>query len=234
MYIAETQVISSTGFFMIQAPAAGSQVMDGGKAGETSREINIVEIFQFAKSPFLVIEAIDKFFFLFLFLSLLHYTILFCTFPFFRCQQRITRGFRRQMVFPILVGIGVTVAALTLKATIETVARCKKLTPYDIAKFNCIEIPKEGNGKIWPKDNIYWRRFNELDNEMEIGGFSERMNRFEAMRILGISSLSELKKDEIRKRHRKMMMQNHPDKGGSKFLAIKINMAKEVLEREFP
>lgn len=37
---------------------------------------------------------------------------------------------------------------------------------------------------------------------------------------------------EIRDAHRKLMQQNHPDKGGSKFAATKINVARDVLMKE--
>lgn len=54
-----------------------------------------------------------------------------------------------------------------------------------------------------------------------------RMSRDEALKVLGLGSdAGEL---DIRAAHRRLIQQNHPDKGGSDYLASKINEAKDVL-----
>ncbi|KAK2845287.1 Mitochondrial import inner membrane translocase subunit tim14 [Arthroderma sp. PD_2] len=62
------------------------------------------------------------------------------------------------------------------------------------------------------------------------GGFEPKMNKREASLILSLSERT-LTKDKVRANHRKMMLLNHPDRGGSPYLATKINEAKEMLEK---
>ncbi|KAI3356092.1 hypothetical protein L3Q82_017357 [Scortum barcoo] len=62
------------------------------------------------------------------------------------------------------------------------------------------------------------------------GGFEQKMSKREASLVLGISPTST--KAKVREAHRRIMILNHPDKGGSPYLAAKINEAKDLLDKE--
>lgn len=62
------------------------------------------------------------------------------------------------------------------------------------------------------------------------GGFESEMTRAEAALILGIRQSAP--KEKIRLAHRRIMLLNHPDNGGSDYMASKINEAKDVLVKD--
>ncbi|KAF2719422.1 hypothetical protein K431DRAFT_228652, partial [Polychaeton citri CBS 116435] len=71
---------------------------------------------------------------------------------------------------------------------------------------------------------------NSLGKAFYKGGFEKTMNKREAALILETSERG-VTKEIIRKKHRQLMLLNHPDRGGSPYLATKINEAKEFLEK---
>lgn len=60
------------------------------------------------------------------------------------------------------------------------------------------------------------------------GGFDSTMTKREASLILGVGQNTQIQK--VRDAHRRIMIVNHPDKGGSPYLASKINEAKDIME----
>ncbi|CAK8544940.1 unnamed protein product [Lathyrus oleraceus] len=59
------------------------------------------------------------------------------------------------------------------------------------------------------------------------GGFQPTMTRREAALILGVRQTTPT--DKIKEAHRRVMVANHPDAGGSHYLASKINEAKDMM-----
>jgi hypothetical protein len=75
-------------------------------------------------------------------------------------------------------------------------------------------------------------RFAEHQQNRNTGGSPPpggAMSRTQALEILGVDEAAS--DQEIREAHKRLMMANHPDRGGSTYLAAQINQAKEVLLR---
>ncbi|KAM0749794.1 hypothetical protein T439DRAFT_326685 [Meredithblackwellia eburnea MCA 4105] len=62
------------------------------------------------------------------------------------------------------------------------------------------------------------------------GGFQAKMDRKEAAEILGLKE-SHLTKLKLKDAHRRIMLANHPDRGGSPYIASKVNEAKDLIDK---
>jgi len=78
------------------------------------------------------------------------------------------------------------------------------------------------------RDNIFQKYFNlGVGSKYYDGGFEDKMTRREAALILGVRESSTHKR--IKEAHRKLLILNHPDTGGSTYLSGKLNEAKDLL-----
>lgn len=138
------------------------------------------------------------------------------------------------MVLPIIVGIGVTFAALTVRSSLRAWQVYKTLTPLVIAQLN--NIPINYTRETLRTD---FQRSRVTDAQLRLrfqqypGGFYGKMTESEALLILNVSpeEIASLDQRKLRQKHRAAMVQNHPDKGGSPYLAMKVNEARDVLAR---
>ena len=79
-----------------------------------------------------------------------------------------------------------------------------------------------------PRENIFKEWFGVgVGSNYYQGGFEDKMTKREAALILGVRESSSAQR--IKEAHRRLLVLNHPDTGGSTYVAGKINEAKELL-----
>ena len=72
---------------------------------------------------------------------------------------------------------------------------------------------------------------NQQQTDDKHYAFKGKMTEAEAYEVLGLKAGAS--KQEITNAHRRLMQKNHPDHGGSDYLAAKINLAKHTLLKNY-
>ena len=111
----------------------------------------------------------------------------------------------RESITPVVVGVGVAAVALTGK--------------YALDAWDAYKQRREDGKPLF--GNV------SFGSSFYKGGFKEDMDRREAALILGLRESADKKR--IQAHHRRLLRLNHPDTGGSTFIATKINEAKDQL-----
>ena len=131
-------------------------------------------------------------------------------------------------------GLGVAAAALAARFALQVInpppsssdgatseSNAKSGASSDSSSSSTTSEGSTSQGSHKSFGALYWAR------QLYKGGFDDKMTRREAALILGVRESADSKR--VQERHRKMLIANHPDHGGSTFLAGKINEAKDVL-----
>ena len=110
--------------------------------------------------------------------------------------------------------------------TKEELEEIRKREDEEKAKIKSQKQQKDEEDSGKPRTNIF-REWFDVGTKYYEGGFEETMTRREAALILGVRESSSPAR--VKDAHRRLLILNHPDTGGSTYLAGKLNEAKELL-----
>ncbi|SMN19488.1 similar to Saccharomyces cerevisiae YNL328C MDJ2 Constituent of the mitochondrial import motor associated with the presequence translocase [Maudiozyma saulgeensis] len=141
------------------------------------------------------------------------------------------------MVLPLIIGVGVTLLAVSARSGFRAWSVYKTLTPMMVARLNNIRLDDDKSYRQKFHNDLRFdsnRLSKTIKSNLEqqnIGGFFSRMTEAEALLILDISAneIRDLNTQLVKSKHRSAIIRNHPDKGGSPFITAKINEAREII-----
>ena len=129
------------------------------------------------------------------------------------------------MATPFIAGLAVAGVAMGARGGLALVQKIKA-NPDALRQATAAAAGVKGMGSVFkklPGMGSFMPGFAGLK------GFEATMTRGEASKVLGLKTSSP-NKDQVKQAHRKIMMLNHPDRGGSPYIASKINEASETLQ----
>ena len=119
---------------------------------------------------------------------------------------------------------GMQLSALSIDEVLELLADCTRNDPQSVAVLE--SYLDAAHGPDWREQADEAMGDARGRGEGASSG-SGAMSREQALEVLGLEQGAD--KAAIREAHRRLMMVNHPDRGGSDYLAARINEAKDVL-----
>ena len=129
------------------------------------------------------------------------------------------------MASAFLAGCGVAAVAYAAKGALHVAERVKA-NPEAMKNMGAAaEGARAVASKLGPEE--VQSILHSFRKGAAAAGFDAKMSRREAAQILGIRESSN--KTQIKEAHRKIMLLNHPDRGGSPYIASKINEANDCM-----
>lgn len=111
---------------------------------------------------------------------------------------------------------GQRLSTLSLEQLIQLAQECR-------ADHDSLQVLEAYMDRMHPD----WRSDAEKESSQSIAEEGSAMSKELALEILGLNDSAS--KEEVTTAHRKLMQKMHPDRGGTDYLAKKINAAKECL-----
>ena len=146
----------------------------------------------------------------------------------------------------VLGGIGVAVAAMGAQYALQAYQNRPKAADGASASASASAPPTQDQSQSQSQSQSQTQDASTLDGAFSSlgaswadfkksffaknfydGGFDDKMTRREAALILGIRESAAA--DRVKEAHRRILLLNHPDRGGSDYLASKVNEAKDLL-----
>mmetsp|Transcript_8790 Transcript_8790/g.13500 ORF Transcript_8790/g.13500 Transcript_8790/m.13500 type:complete len:196 (-) Transcript_8790:81-668(-) len=142
--------------------------------------------------------------------------------------QRYHTTVERQSASLILGGLGIAAVAYGGKTAVKVYSNWQEQKAKQEK-----ENPKPSSGQQHQQQgptseaSSSFSSFFSFGKKYYDGGFEETMDRREAALVLGVRQSASVQR--IKDAHRRILILNHPDRGGSPYIAAKINQAKELL-----